>query len=326
MNAAAAVCADLSALDEPESLAGFTRWRADGAAESSLRLAGMHCAACAGLIEAALGAVPGVLSVRVNAALGLAQVRWHPAKTRISALVGAVRAAGYDAAPDLAADARALRQRDARQALWRLFVAGFCAMQVMMFATPIYLAAPGEMAPDQLQLLHWGSWLLTLPVLLFAAAPFFSGAWRALRQRRIGMDLPVALGIAVTFVASTGAAFDPGGIFGREVYFDSLVMFVSFLLAARWLEQRARHRAASALEDSAPRCPSRPCACSTMAGSSGFRPAVWSPVIVFGFRSVPCFRRMACCSAREPRPMSRCSRANPTLAPRAMVTRCWPPA
>jgi Cu2+-exporting ATPase len=255
MNAAAAVCADLSALDEPESLAGFTRWRADGAAESSLRLAGMHCAACAGLIEAALGAVPGVLSVRVNAALGLAQVRWHPAKTRISALVGAVRAAGYDAAPDLAADARALRQRDARQALWRLFVAGFCAMQVMMFATPIYLAAPGEMAPDQLQLLHWGSWLLTLPVLLFAAAPFFSGAWRALRQRRIGMDLPVALGIAVTFVASTGAAFDPGGIFGREVYFDSLVMFVSFLLAARWLEQRARHRAASALEDSAAALP-----------------------------------------------------------------------
>ena len=174
---------------------------------------------------------------RVNAALGLAQVQWNPARTRISTLVGAVRAAGYDAAPDLAADARALRQREARLALWRLFVAAFCAMQVMMFATPIYLAEPGEMAPDQLQLLQWGSWLLTLPVLLFAAAPFFAGAWRALRQRRIGMDLPVALGIAVTFVASTGAAFDPGGAFGSEVYFDSLAMFVSFLLGARWLEQ-----------------------------------------------------------------------------------------
>ena len=257
MNAAAAAYADLYALDDPEALAGFTRWRADGGAESSLRLAGMHCAACAGLIEAALGGVAGVESVRVNAALGLARVHWHPAQTQASALVRAVRAAGYDAAPDLAADARALRERDARLALWRLFVALFCAMQVMMLATPIYLAGPGDMAPDQQRLLQWGSWLLTLPVLLFAAVPFFSGAWYALRQHRIGMDLPVALGIAVTFVASTGAAFDPGGVFGTEVYFDSLAMFVSFLLGARWLEQQARHRAARALEERAAAVPQR---------------------------------------------------------------------
>ena len=255
MNAAVAVCADLSALDEPEALAGFTRWRADGAAESSLRLGGLHCAACAGLIEAALDAVPGVRVAQVNAAAGVAHVEWNPALTKVSALVAAVRAAGYDAAPDLAADARALRQRERRLALWRLFVAAFCAMQVMMFATPIYLAEPGEMAPDQQRLLHWGSWLLTLPVLLFSAAPFFSGAWRALRQRRIGMDLPVALGIGVTFVASSGAAFDPGGVFGSEVYFDSLAMFVAFLLGARWLELCARQRAAAALEAGAAALP-----------------------------------------------------------------------
>lgn len=248
MNAAAAVCADLSAFDEPEALAGFTRWRADGAAESSLRLSGLHCAACAGLIETAMLGVEGVESARVNAAAGVARVQWDPSRTRVSSLVAAVRAAGYDAAPDLAADARALRQREQRLALWRWFVAALCAMQVMMFATPAYVAEPGDLAPDLRQLLYWGSWVLTLPVLLFSAAPFFGGAWRALRRRRVGMDLPVALGIAVMFVASTGAAFDPSGPFGHEVYFDSLAMFVSFLLGARWLELRARHRAADALE------------------------------------------------------------------------------
>ena len=248
MNAAAAAPDDLSAVDEPEALERFTQWHADGAATSSLRLAGLHCAACAGVIEAALGQVPGVRSASVNAAVAIAQVRWDPARTRISALVAAVRRAGYDAAPDLAADARALRLREQRLALWRLFVAGLCGMQVMMFATPVYLAEAGEMPPDLRQLLHRGSWVLTLPVLLFSAAPYFSGAWRALRRRRIGMDVPVALGLAVTFVASTGAAFDPGGMFGREVYFDSLSMFVAFLLGARWLELRARHRAAEALE------------------------------------------------------------------------------
>ena len=257
MNAAAAVCADPLAVDDPDALAGYTRWRADGRAESSLRLAGLHCASCAGLIEAALCAVPGVGAARVHAAAGLAQVDWDPQRLRPSALIAAVRAAGYDAAPDLAVDARALRQREQRLALWRWFVAAFCAMQVMMFAAPAYLAAPGDIAPDLQRLLQWASWLLSLPVLLFSAAPFFSGAVRGLRQRRIGIDLPVALGIAVMFVASSGAAFDPGGVFGQEVYFDSLTMFVAFLLGARWFDARARGHAAEALEAGTASLPER---------------------------------------------------------------------
>ena len=224
-------------------------------AESSLRVGGMHCAACAGLIEQALLGVQGVQSARVSAAAACATVRWDPRLTRPSALVKAIEQAGYDAAPDTAAAARAMRKREARLALWRLFVAAFCAMQIMMMATPAYVSAPGELAPDLKRLLDWGGWLLSLPVLWFSAAPFFSGAWRALRQRQIGMDVPVALGIAVAFIASSGAAFDPGGLFGSEVYFDSLAMFVSFLLGGRFLEMRARHQAELALEDASQRLP-----------------------------------------------------------------------
>ena len=76
-----------------------------------------------------------------------------------------------------------------------------------------------------------------------------------MKMRRIGMDLPVALGIAITFVAGSAATFAPGGLFGRDVYFDSLTMFVTFLLYARYVEMRARHRAAEALEASLARLP-----------------------------------------------------------------------
>jgi Cu2+-exporting ATPase len=249
----------LAAVDDPLEQGRFTRWVADeGGArlgESSLQLSGLHCAACAAIIEQALAAVDGVRSATVNAAAQRATVRWDPARTRPSALIDAVRRAGYDAVPDAAAPARALRTAEHRQALWRLFVASFCAMQVMMFATPSYVSGPGELAPDMRQLLNWGSWVLALPVVVFAAGPFFNGAWRALRRRRIGMDVPVALGVLVTFVASTGATFEPGGIFGHEVYFDSLTMFVSFLLGGRYLEMRARHRAADALEGALARMP-----------------------------------------------------------------------
>ena len=241
-----------SVLDDPVEQLRYTRAvrgaAGESLAESALQLSGLHCSACAGLIESALCRVPGVRSAEVSGATDRATVRWDPALTRPSALIAAVQAAGYGAAPDAAAPARALRRQAHRQALWRLFVAAFCAMQVMMMATPSYVADPGELAPDLRQLLNWASWLLSLPVLIFSAAPFFRGAWQALRLRRIGMDLPVALGVAITFVASTGATFEPGGMFGSEVYFDSLTMFVSFLLGARYLELLARHRAADALE------------------------------------------------------------------------------
>jgi Cu2+-exporting ATPase len=134
-------------------------------------------------------------------------------------------------------------------------VAGLCAVQVMMLAEPAYLAAPGDIAPEYLRLMNWGAWLLTLPVLTFSAAPFFNGAWRALRLRRIGMDVPVSLGIAVAFVASTAATWDPGGPFGHDVYFDSITMFVAFLLGARYLEMKARHRSERELEGATSRLP-----------------------------------------------------------------------
>ncbi|MBS0436775.1 MAG: cadmium-translocating P-type ATPase [Proteobacteria bacterium] len=257
--AAGAVDDDLRALDDPLNQASFTTFsQAQGGsreATSQFRVSGMYCAACAGLIETALQGVDGVLEARVHSATALALVRWDPLRTRASALVEAVRRAGYGAVPDAAASARAQREAEQRKALWRLFVAGFCMMQVMMYATPAYVAEPGDITPDMLRLLQWASWLLSLPVLLFSAGPFFSGAWNSVRHGRLGMDVPVSLGIAVTFIASSGATFDPGGIFGHEVYFDSLTMFVFFLLGGRWLELRARHKVALSLEAGTARLP-----------------------------------------------------------------------
>lgn len=240
-------------LDDPEQTARFTSWSVDDSGRrigvSALRLSGITCAACALPIERALRSVDGVIEASVSAAAQRAAVRWDAARTTPSALIDAVRRAGYGAEPDTAASARVQRLRESRRALWRLFVAAFCAMQVMMLATPAYVSAPGGIEPDLLQLLNWGSWVMSLPVLMFSAAPFFQGAWRSVRLRHIGMDVPVAIGIAVSFIASSGAAFDPNGAFGSAVYFDSLSMFVALLLGGRFLELRARHRAAEGLEN-----------------------------------------------------------------------------
>ncbi len=245
---------DETLLDDPQEWPSFGRpctpqeGAGAGAWESHVVIEGMHCAACALTVEEALCSVPGVQGAEVSAASQRARVVWQPGQTVPSAWMAALRQVGYRALPALDAHARAARQRENRQALWRWLVAGFCMMQVMMYAWPAYVATPGDLSMEMERLLRWASWVISLPVVLFACGPFFSNALRDIRQRRISMDLPVALGMAITFAVSTAGTFEPDGIFGREVYFDSLTMFVFFLLTGRWLELRLRDRTAGALE------------------------------------------------------------------------------
>jgi Cu2+-exporting ATPase len=209
--------------------------------EVSLILEHVRCAACLWLIEQALRRHPGVAHASVNYATQRAQVSWDVQKSSLAAIVESIRAVGYDACPY---DPRAhdeLERRSRRTALWRLFVAGFGAMQVMMYAFPAYV---DEVGPEAAQLMRWASLLITLPVLVFSCAPFFGGAARELAQRRIGLDTPIALGLGFGFAASAWATMTGAG----DVYFDSISMLAFLLLGARYLEAAARRRAARALD------------------------------------------------------------------------------
>lgn len=242
--------ATLALLDDPQEWGAFSRPDQYDPAqwESSVVIEGMHCAACSLTVEDALRQVPGVLSAQVSAASQRARVVWSSAVVQPSGWMQAVQQAGYRAVPANDVFASERRRKASRQALWRWLVAGLCMMQVMMYAWPAYVAQPGDLTGEMEQLLRWASWVLTLPVILFSCGPFFKSALRDVAQMRISMDLPVALGMVITFVVSTAGTFDPQGIFGREVYFDSLTMFVFFLLTGRWLELCLRDRTAGALE------------------------------------------------------------------------------
>ncbi|MCB2018072.1 MAG: cadmium-translocating P-type ATPase [Hydrogenophaga sp.] len=242
---------DFKVLDDPVELRDFTEFKEiDGqaVAESVLMVQGMYCAACADTVECALQDLPGVRSARVHAATRRLTVEWEPGATQMSSLAAAVGQNGYRLLPMQQALSISERLRETRQALWRMFVAGFCAMQVMMYAFPAYVAEPGEIPADIEQLLRWASWVLSVPVVTFASGPFFRGAWRDLRLGRVGMDTPVSIGIVVAFLASSAATFDPSGPWGGEVWFDSVTMFVFFLLGGRYLELKARDRTAGALD------------------------------------------------------------------------------
>jgi Cu2+-exporting ATPase len=167
-------------------------------------------------------------------------------------VIQAVRSVGYDASPYDPRRQDEVERRDQRRELWRLFVAAFGAMQVMMYAFPAYVDA--ELSAQARALMHWASLALTAPVVLFSCAPFFSGARLELARRRIGLDTPIALGIAVAFFASVWATVVGTG----KVYFDSVSMLVFLLLGARYLQGAVRRRAARALDPLLRWVPSRP--------------------------------------------------------------------
>jgi len=234
----------LAIYDDPAAQKHFVASRGAHEREVLLILDRITCAACVWLNERTLRAVPGVLRADVNATTHRAVVAWDEREATLGAILRAIRSIGYDAWPFDPRRQSALEAAERRAALWRLFVSGFAAMQVMMYAIPAYLDDGGTLSAEAASLLRWASLVLTLPVVLFACGPFFRPAWRDLRARRIGLDAPISLGIAAGFAASAWATVTGAG----EVYFDSIAMLVFLLLAARGAEAAARRRAAPALD------------------------------------------------------------------------------
>ncbi len=212
--------------------------------EAALLLEGVTCAACVWLIEQRLERLPGVTGASANYAARRLRVSWDERETRLSAILAAIRNLGYAAQPyDTARSDDALRA-ERRKLLWRVFVSGFAMMQVMMYAVPAYMGDT-TITADLDALLRVASLCLTVPVVTWAAMPFYVGAWRQLRGGQVGMDVPISVGILLAFGASLYATASQAG----AVYYDSVSMFVFLLLGARLLELSARTRAAAAQDE-----------------------------------------------------------------------------
>ena len=234
---------NLKLYDLPEVQASFVRSEGE-VREASLILEGIVCAACVWLNERHLHRLPGVLAADINFSTRRARVRWDDSRIRLSDILKSIADIGYHAYPFDTSRQEELFRKERNTAIRRLAIAGLGMMQVMMYAVPTYLASEDTMSRDIEALMRFASMILTTPVVFYSAWPFFQGAWRDLRLLRAGMDVPVALGVGAAFAASVYGSF----VGSAEVYFDSVTMFVFFLLTGRFLEMSARKRSAEAAE------------------------------------------------------------------------------
>lgn len=224
--------------DDAEFLNAHSVALDDSLREIELSVSQIRCAACTWLLERVLSATAGVVQSHAHLGRRTLTLRWRPSEVKLSEVLGRLDQLGYTA--NLLTDETAARQRkkERKSLLKRIGVAGLGTMQVMMFAAALYIGEASFIDADQRQFLRWVSLLVSIPVMLYAAQPFFIGAIRDLRHRHLGMDVPVALALSLAWSASIIATVIGVG----EVYFDSVSMFALFLLTGRYLEMQARHQ------------------------------------------------------------------------------------
>ena len=226
-------------LDDEALQSEFT-FKNDNNKEAILTVEGINCAACAWLIEMQIEKLIGIISINVNATTQRATVKWVDQQLSLSDILIAIDKIGYKALPFKASTIEERNIAQSKVFIKRLGISGILMMQVMMIAIGLYFGAFSDMSAHNLIYLRWTSLLLTLPIITYGAFPFYVGAFNALRMKRLSMDVPVSIAISLAYSASAWATISQQG----EVYFESVSMFTFLLLIGKFLEFRARTRAA----------------------------------------------------------------------------------
>ena len=234
----------LEAYDHDEIKSQFV-YAQDGLSVAELSVNNLRCAACTWLIESRLDELDGISQCQVNLTNQRMRVIWDEDKLPISRILGVINEIGYEAKPYRQDTHEAMLARHNSQMLLRLGIAALGSMQAMMYAVAIYFGEYSDMLIFQRDFLRWVSLFVSTPVFFYAGVPFFTSAWSAIRARQVNMDVPVSIALVVTFFASLYATITGQG----ETYYDSVSMFIFFLLAGRYIEHNARLKAATMAND-----------------------------------------------------------------------------
>jgi P-type Cu2+ transporter len=206
-----------------------------------LLVEGIHCAACVWLIERGLQRTPGVQSADVNLAAKRLHLRWDNSRSKLSDLIRALAKIGYAAVPYDPESAEGVIQKSNRAMLYRLFFAGFAMMNMLWISIALYSGADHD---EFRQFFHWIGLALATPTLLYSGYPFYRGALGGLRGGHLTMDMPIAIGLSVTYTYSLYVTVTHSTV--GEVYFDTVTNLIFVILIGRYLEGMFRHQAVSA--------------------------------------------------------------------------------
>ena len=204
----------------------------EGALSTRFTVPGMRCAGCIAKIERELPKVDGIAAARVNFSAKRVAIVHDPSLDEV-ALGEELLKLGFEAQA-VADNPLGSDDRERKQLMRALGVAGFGMMNIMLLSVSIWSGAEGATR----ELFHWLSALIAMPVIAYSGRPFFASAWMALKFRRTNMDVPISIGV----ILATALSLYETATGGEHAYFESAVMLLFFLLAGRALDAEMRTR------------------------------------------------------------------------------------
>ncbi len=225
--------------------ARFVQPESDGGHTLNLLVDGMHCPSCVSIIEGALKKQAAVTQARLNLSTRRLRVSWKGNAALGDTWVALINSMGYHAAPFDPETSDNVEKQEEKFLLRCLAVAGFASGNLMLFSVPLWSSDPMEMGEGTRTFFHWVQAAIAIPAIAYCGLPFYRSAWKALKEYRTNMDVPISVAVILATLMSLFETVS----YGRHSYFDSGVMLLFFLLIGRYLEARARGRARSAAHD-----------------------------------------------------------------------------
>ena len=219
---------------EPQREEGAEGEKEGGAqlCETTLYLEGMHCAACVWVLEKTPERLPGVKVARAHFGDRALSLVWDQRVVKLSEVASELHRLGYQS-HELSEDQAFISKKARRAALMRLGVTFAIMGNIMLMAVADYV---GQVEPEINELFRWLSLALCTPQVTYGALPFWRGAYQGWRTKTPHMDMPIVVGLGVSYLASAWATLSGRG----EVYFDSVATLVFLLLLGRYAQERGQ--------------------------------------------------------------------------------------
>jgi Cu2+-exporting ATPase len=225
-------------MTQARDLSHFVHHLDGGVARMELAVEGIHCGGCMRTIENGLSAMPDIIRARVNLTDRRVAVEWRDGMVDPAGFIDRLSQLGFRAYPFDSGKSAADERREGQTLLRCLGVAAFAAMNIMLLSVAVWSGNVSDIAPEQRDFFHWLSALIALPAAAYAGRPFFYSAIRAVKARRLNMDVPITVGVLLALGMSVVETLNHA----EHAYFDSALMLLTFLLVGRTLEQAMRRR------------------------------------------------------------------------------------
>jgi P-type Cu+ transporter len=235
---------DSSHFDSDSFYKRFVKIDKDKLCEVALVIEGIHCSACVWLNEKALHQLDGVVEASINYSTNKAKIVWDDDIVKLSQIVEMIRAVGYNAFAYDRSIQEDSANRQRKDYYLRIAVAAFGTMNIMWIAISQYAGYFTGMEQSAKDILNIAEWILATPVLFYSGWIFFRGAYYALKNRIVNMDILVATGATLTYLYSIYITLYTTD----EAYFDSVSMIITFVLLGKFLEVLSKKNVADTLD------------------------------------------------------------------------------